>query len=193
MEKLFLEEPTIDRKEEALSYLEEHIKYHSAFHGTGGMEECLRDISYQEWLLELKEKERIEVASQIDRCPSKTFFVIREWDNKIVGMVQIRYHISKEKLNTWASHIGYGIRPMERRKGYAKIALFLALLEEQKKEEENVLLICDTDNIASNRTILSLGGKLEKTVPYPIDGVMTNYYWISVNDAIRKYKGIEKE
>ncbi len=85
------------------------------------------------------------------------------------------------------SHIGYGIRPSERRKGYAKIALYLALVEEQKLNEENVRLVCTTDNIGSNKTILSLGGKLEKTLLDSYDNMMTNYYWINVNDALDKY------
>ena len=45
--------------------------------------------------------------------------MVRENDKRVVGMVNVRFNISKEKLSTWASHIGYGIRPSERRKGYA--------------------------------------------------------------------------
>lgn len=102
-------------------------------------------------------------------------------------MINVRYNIPLDKLNTWASHIGYGIRPTKRRKGYAKVALYLALLEEQKLGEENVLLECTVDNIASNKTIISLGGKLEKTELDEYDNTMTNYYWINVNDSIEKY------
>ncbi len=98
----------------------------------------------------------------------------------------MRYNIPKKLLNTWASHIGYGIRPTERRKGYAKIALYLALLEEQKLGEENVLLVCSVDNIGSNKTILALGGKLEKTKLDEYDNTMTNYYWFNVKETIEK-------
>ncbi len=187
MERLFLEIPTINRKEEALEYLEENIKYNSDLNGTGGMDNCLEGMTYEEWLSELNQKESIEYGNQVNRCSSKTFFVVREKDNRIVGMINIRYHISDEKLKTWASHIGYGIRPTERRKGYAKIALYLGLLEEQKIGEERVLLICDFDNIGSNKTILALDGVLEKTEPYEYDNIMTNYYWINVNDSLEKY------
>ncbi len=187
MEKFFLEIPTITRKQEALDYLEEDGKYNSNFNGTGGMDKCLDGMTYEEWLLELEKSEDIEYLSRINRCQSKTFFVVRENDNRIVGMINIRYNISAEKLKSWASHIGYGIRPTERRKGYAKIALYLGLLEEQKIGEERVLLICDVDNIGSNKTILALGGVLEKTELYEYDNKMTNYYWINVNDSIQKY------
>lgn len=187
MERFFLEIPTINRKQEVLDYLEENVKYNSDLNGIGGMDSCLEGMTYEEWLSELEKKENIEYGNQINRCSSKTFFVVREKDNKIVGMVNIRYNISDEKLKTWASHIGYGIRPTERRKGYAKIALYLGLLEEQKIGEERILLICDVDNIGSNKTILALGGVLEKTDLYKYDNIMTNYYWINVNDSIKKY------
>ena len=187
MDKLFLEVPTIERKQDAIDYLEENIKCNSDLNGTGSMEVILDDMTYEEWLVELEKRENLEYADKINRCPSKTFFVVRENDKRIVGMVNVRFNISKEKLSTWASHIGYGIRPSERRKGYAKIALYLALVEEQKLNEENVRLVCTTDNIGSNKTILSLGGKLEKTLLDSYDNMMTNYYWINVNDALDKY------
>ena len=187
MDKLFLEVPTIERKQDAIDYLEENIKCNSDLNGTGSMEIILDEMTYEEWLVELEKSEDLEYANKINRCPSKTFFVVRENDKRVVGMVNVRFNISKEKLSTWASHIGYGIRPSERRKGYAKIALYLALIEEQKLNEENVKLVCTTDNIGSNKTILSLGGKLEKTLLDSYDNMMTNYYWINVNDALEKY------
>ncbi len=193
MEQFFLEIPSINRKQDALDYLDENVKYNSDLNGAGGMDICLDGIPYEEWLLELDKREDIEYLNQVNRCQSKTFFVIRKNDNKIIGMINIRYNISDDKLKTWASHIGYGIRPTERRKGYAKIALYLGLLEEQKLKEEKVLLYCTVDNIGSNKTILALGGKLEKTELDKYDNTMTNYYWINVNNSIKKYYEIYKD
>lgn len=193
MEKLFLEIPTVNRKQEALDYLKENVEHNSDLNGTGSMDMCLDGVSYEEWLLELEKRKDIEYLNKINRCPSKTFFVVRENDNKIVGMINVRYNISNDLLKTWASHIGYGIRPTERRKGYAKISLYLALLEEQKLGEEKVLLECTVDNIGSNKTILALGGELEKTKLDEYDNEITNYYWINVNDSIEKnYKNYKK-
>ena len=187
MERLFIEVPTIERKREALEYLAENIKYNSDLNGTGIMDKCIDEITYEEWLLELKKREDIRYLNRINRCQSKTFFVVRENDNKIVGMINVRYNISDDKLKSWASHIGYGIRPTERRKGYAKIALYLGLLEEQKLGEERILLECTVHNIGSNKTIQALGGELEKMELDKYDNTMTNYYWINVNKSIKKY------
>ena len=187
MEKFFLEIPSLDRKQDALDYLEENIKYGSDLNGIGSIDKWLEGISYEEWLLEQKKRENSEYVSKINRCLSKTFFVVRKNDNRIVGMINIRYNISNEMLKKGVSHIGYGIRPTERNKGYAKIALYLGLLEEQKLCEEKVLLECTTDNIASNKIIKALGGKLEATKLDPNDNMMTNYYYFNVNKTVKKY------
>ena len=99
-------------------------------------------------------------------------------------MINIRYDITQELLEKGASHIGYSIRPTERQKGYNKIQLFLGLLEEQKIGEKKILLHCTVDNIGSNKSIISLGGILEKTEIDENDNKLTNYYWIDVDKAI---------
>ena len=48
MEKFYLEKPTMVRKDEALEYIKEHIEYHSEMNGTGSIEKCLEEISYEE-------------------------------------------------------------------------------------------------------------------------------------------------
>lgn len=198
MVKLFLEVPSLKRKEEALDYLKENVNCGSEINGTGNMDRCLKEITYEEWLDELINNPNIEYVKGLNKCLSKTFFVIRKEDNRIVGMINVRYNIPEQFLSSWASHIGYGIRPSERRKGYAKIALYLALLEEKKLNEKVVLLECTANNIGSNKTILALGGELIKTEIDNYDEEMTNYYNIDVDDAIDKYedvfrKYIEKE
>ena len=50
MEKFYLELPTIERKQEALDYLQEHVDNGSDLNGTGGLKDCLEGITYEEWL-----------------------------------------------------------------------------------------------------------------------------------------------
>lgn len=187
MDALFLETPTLERKQDVLDYLDEFAIYNSDLNGVGCLDRCLDGWTYEECLLEMEKREDSEYLIKINRCHSKTFFVVRENDNRIVGMINVRYNISDERFKCGASHIGYSIRPTERRKGYAKTALYLGLLEEQKLGEKRVLLDCTIDNIGSNKTILALGGDLEKTAFDEYDNTMTNYYWINVNDSLKKY------
>lgn len=65
--------------------------------------------------------------------------------------------------------------------------MYLGILEEQKLGEEKILLNCTVDNIGSNKTILALGGILQKTELDKSDNTMTNYYCINVNDSMIKY------
>lgn len=124
MEKFYLEKPSIERKEEALEYLNELVEFNSELNGTRCLEKCLTDWTYKEFLDETEKRKDKCYEYSINRYPSKTFFFIRESDNKIIGMTNIRYDITQELLNIGASHIGYSIRPTERQKGYNKIQLF---------------------------------------------------------------------
>ena len=188
MEKFYLETPTIKRKEEAIDYLKEHVKYNSEMNGTGSMDRCLKDWTYEQWLEELENKKNQEYMAKVGWAPSLTYFLIRENDNKIIGMTNLRYNITNDLLEKGASHIGYGIRPTERRKGYNKINLYLGLLEEQRLGENKVYLMCAANNIGSNKTITALDGILEKTEIDKWDNELTNYYWIDVDKSIEKHK-----
>lgn len=187
MKKIFLESPTISRKSEALAFLKEHVEYGSEINGTGGMDDCLYGTTYEQWLLEVEQRNNPEYCEKIKKPLSKTFFVIRKEDNRIIGMINIRYKLSDEYISNGYSHIGYDIRPTERRKGYAKASLFLALKEAKILGEERVLLECTVDNTGSNKTILALGGVLEKTELDNYDNTMTNYYWINIDESLDKH------
>ena len=93
----------------------------------------------------------------------------------------------------FGGHIGYGIRPTERRKGYNKINLYLGILEARRLGLEKVMLDCDVNNLGSDRTLKALGGKLERTEVDPSDGVLTNVYWFDVEKTIEKYKGVYEQ
>lgn len=81
----------------------------------------------------------------------------------VVGFLMLRHSIDHEFLRTQGGHIGYSVRPSYRRRGFASRALGLALDEARRLGLERVLLTCDTDNIASARTIESRGGIFEST------------------------------
>lgn len=57
--------------------------------------------------------------------PDSTYWLVTD-ENKIVGAVNIRHSLTKHLFNA-GGHIGYGIRPSERRKGYATKLLALSL------------------------------------------------------------------
>ncbi len=154
MEHLKLIKPSIEYKEAGIDYVNEHYVYNSPINGCGGLNRYLND--YEGWLKKLEND-----ISNPDpgRVHSLSYYLVRESDNKIVGMVNIRLELN-ERLLRCGGNIGYGIRPSERRKGYNKINLYLALEICQNYGLEEILLDCNANNIGSKKSMEALGGIL---------------------------------
>lgn len=109
--------------------------------------------------------------------PHTTFWLVDENEN-IVGVVNIRHQLN-EKLLQVGGHIGYGIRPSERRKGYATAILKLGLIKAKDMGFEKVLVTCNKDNIGSAKTIINNGGILESEFVEEWGNIVQRY-WIEV-------------
>ncbi len=189
MEKFYFETPSMERKEEIIEYINEFVEYNSDINGTGSLDKILEGYTFEEALERcLKTKDK-EYADSIGRSQSKTFLLIRKNDNRIVGTINVRWNLSEAMLR-FGGHIGYGIRPTERRKGYNKINLYMGLIEAKKLGLDKVMLDCDVNNIGSDKTMKALGGVLERCEIDPSDGILTNVYWFDVNECLEKYKDI---
>ena len=189
MEKFFLESPSIRRKDEIIEYINEFVEYNSDINGTGSLDKILEGYTFEQALERCLNMENKEYAEKFGRCQGKTFLLVRENDNRIVGTINVRWNLNEAMLR-FGGHIGYGIRPTERRKGYNKINLYLGMIEAKKVGLEKVMLDCDVNNIGSDRTLKALGGKLERTEIDPSNGVLTNVYWFDVEDTLNTYKDI---
>lgn len=99
-------------------------------------------------------------------CWGITWFkTIRCSDGKMVGAVILRHDLQYDDDDPeFASHIGYSVRPDERRKGYAKAQLRLALEEARKIGLETVRIVCVDYNIGSRKTIEACGGVLRDSI-----------------------------
>ena len=189
MEKFYFEIPSLERKNEIIEYIDEFVKYGSDINGSGSLDKIYYGYTFEEALDRCLKMEDEEYAKSVGRCQSRTFLLIRENDNKIVGTINVRWNLNEAMLR-FGGHIGYGIRPTERRKGYNKINLYLGMLEAKKVGLEKVMLDCDVNNLGSDKTLKALGGKLERTEVDPSDGILTNVYWFNVDETIEKYKNV---
>ena len=192
MERFYLEMPSIERKNEIIDYINEFVLYNSDIHGTGSLDKILEGYTFEQALERCLNMQDKEYAKKLGRCQSKTFLLIRENDDKIVGTINVRWNLT-ESMKQFGGNIGYGIRPTERRKGYNKINLYLGLIEAQKLGLDRVMLDCDVNNLGSAKTMQSLGGVLERTEVNPSDGVLTSVYWFNVNETIHKYEDTIKD
>lgn len=112
------------------------------------------------------------------RVPDSVFFCLNEETNSFVGAVNIRHYLNEELLLS-GGHIGDGIRPSQRRKGYATAMIALALEECRTLGIRHVLMTCDKDNIGSAKSIQKNGGILENEVLNE-EGVLEQRYWIDL-------------
>lgn len=192
MEKFYLEVPSTKRKDEIIDYINEFVTFNSDINGTGSLDKILEGETFEQALERCLNMQYEDYAKKVGRCQGKTFLLIRESDNKIVGSINVRWNLSEE-MKRFGGNIGYGIRPTERRKGYNKINLYLGLIEAQKLGLDKVMLDCDVNNLGSARTMQALGGVLERTEVDPYDGLLTSVYWFDVDETIEKYREIFKD
>ena len=109
--------------------------------------------------------------------PDSIFFLLDEERNRLLGAVNIRHYLN-DYLLKYGGHIGDGVRPSERRKGYATEMIRLALIECKKLGIDRVLITCNSSNIGSKKSIIKNGGVLENIVDE--DGVPLERYWIDI-------------
>lgn len=115
-------------------------------------------------------------AYEVGFVPNSLFFLTTR-DGRILGSLSYR-RVLNEKLRSNGGHIGYGIRPSERRKGYATWFLSRFLTSEPVRHLDKVLVTCDEDNLASRHTIEACGGRLGDKLEW--EGVWTRRYWIDI-------------
>lgn len=122
--------------------------------------------------------DKLDIKEEIDgHVPTSTFFALDTDRNIFVGAVNIRHKLN-DHLLSYGGHIGDGIRPSERRKGFGTEIIRLALKECEKLGIDKVLMTCDKDNIASRKTITNNGGILENEVIK--DNEVVQRYWINL-------------
>ena len=117
-----------------------------------------------------------------DRVPpghvASDTLVLKDDDGRIYGMVSLR-HALTDALLVGGGHIGYGVRPSERGKGYGTRQLALALEKYRERQVEKVLVTCDKENRASAKVAMNNGGVLGDEIVEE-DGNILQRYWITL-------------
>ncbi len=138
--------------------------------------EGLTSTNFDDFLIDLEHSKDAKKYKP-DRV-DQTTFVLVDKDNHIYGGTNLRHELN-EGLLLHGGHIGYLIRPTERRKGYGTLILKLVLNECQKRNIFHVLVTCKEENIGSARVIEKNGGIYEDSHLNPDDHKIYKRYWIN--------------
>lgn len=172
--ELKLVKGSYEYKNQIIDMLKEWIDYNENHPEANTSPNAIFRNNYEDFAYYLEHLEYKEPPEGL--VPDSTFFCFDEKRNLMVGAVNIRHDLN-DYLLKYGGHIGDGIRPSERRKGYATEMIRLALEECRKLGLTRVLMTCDKNNIGSAKSIIRNGGILENEV-WENDSVKQRY-WIN--------------
>ena len=112
------------------------------------------------WRAYLKEQEDHRHGRNLTARHVPGTFLVAEVAGEIVGRTSIRFRLN-DFLAEQGGHIGYGVLPQHRRRGYATEILRQSLIIARAAGVGRVLVTCDEDNVASRAVIESCGGALD--------------------------------
>ena len=174
-EALQLVLPSEDYLEEARAYRAEFLAAGSSMDGAGPLR---RYEDPADWLAVVRSFTDPATVPE-GRVLATQFLCVRQGERRILGMLQLRHELN-EYLEKYAGHIGYSVRPSERRKGIAAWMLGAVLPYCRQIGLSRVMIACEPWNEGSRRTILANGGVYEKTVHEPEEDIDLEQYWIEL-------------
>lgn len=172
-DKLNLIFPNEEYKEQVIEYHEEFRQNgEDVINGSGNLEKF---DDFDKWLEKIRNDVMIEITEE--KVPATVYLAIREKDNKLMGMVQIRHKLNVKLLNK-GGNIGYSVRPSERNKGIAKEILRQTIEICKGMNIDKVLLTCDKENTISPKVMIANGAIFECERLY--EGKPYLKYWINI-------------
>jgi predicted acetyltransferase len=151
--------PSAEWADEIKDFRREFLETESSMDGQGllpRMDDPLK------WITWSRAQEKRETCSP-DLVPATQFLYVNDEVHHLAGMIQVRHEFN-DFLAKYGGHIGYSIRPCDRRKGYGTAQLQAVLPYCWSIGLNEVLITCLRGNTGSEKIILACGGVYESTV-----------------------------
>ena len=178
-EELLFIEPTMNYADEIVAYRQEMLDADSSFDGCFSMKRMPDPQEYVDYCIGWANPSRV---ADEHGAWGNVLLVIRKADNRMVGCMQV-HNVLTQRMQECTGHVGYSVRPSERRRGYAKIMLAKALDFLTAFGFEEVVVSCLPDNIGSKKTILANGGEYIDTRYLDSDDVNLERYKFCLKTA----------
>lgn len=104
-------------------------------------------------------------------------FLVGVVDEVVVGRLSLRHSLN-DSLARIGGHIGYGVVPSQRRRGYATEMLRQAIPYCASLGIGRALITCDEHNAGSRKVVEACGGIFEGIIDCPQSGIPKRRYWL---------------
>lgn len=170
MNELILRFPTLEDKDKFIEYYNEYLDDNL----NSDPLNYSKYKDYEEFLIGIG-KEECLIRATSKTIPTSSYLLVE--NDEIVGHIFIHHFIDLEVLRDYEGHIGYGIRPNKRNRGYGTKMLTLALEKCKDLSLNEIFISCEKENISSARVIEKNNGLL-----------LEETYVVEENAIFKKYK-----
>lgn len=169
MNELILRFPTLEDKDKFIKYYSEYLEDNPSSDPLN----YSKYKNYEDFLIGIG-KEECLIRTTSKSIPTSSYLLME--NNEIIGHIFIHHLIDLKVLKDYEGHIGYGIRPNKRNKGYGTKMLSLALEKCKDLSLNEILISCKKENISSAKVIEKNNGiLLEETYIQEENSIFKKY------------------
>ena len=131
---------------------------------------------FDKWLREMQNR---KTGENLPEGYVRENFYLCYDEAELVGVLSLKFELTPYLLN-FGGHVGYAVKLSKRNRGYATAMMQQCVQLAGVLGFERLLLVCDEDNIASEKVIRKCGGIFEDQRYDDDEGEFVKRYWINV-------------
>ncbi len=153
------------------------LAFYAAFKAAG--EDCIgckNGDNYPVWLEEMQNR---RAGKNLPAGYVRENFYLCYLGDTLAGVFSLKFDLTPY-LFSYGGHVGYAVAPAFRNRGCATEILKQGTVLAKELGFEKLLLVCDEDNVASEKVILKNGGVFENKLFDEEENVFVKRFWIDL-------------